>query len=157
MSPRHRNAGGRARFSVSWLPGLVLIPGAPFQAIILGVQVLAGVMLPSSIVFLHLSLNDREMLGSRLANRPWDNRVMSDTTLPPPFRVIHPLDDVPEPKLYSADLGRMPLSRRVKLRPVVVAGAYRANAAPARLARADAERDGVGRGRRGSSGHQVAQ
>ena len=39
---------------------------------------------------------------------------MSDTTLPPPFRVIHPLDDVPEPKLYSADLGRMPLSRRVR-------------------------------------------
>ena len=40
---------------------------------------------------------------------------MSDTTLPPRFRVIHPLDDVPEPKLYSADLGRMPLTRRVKL------------------------------------------
>jgi Mn2+/Fe2+ NRAMP family transporter len=54
---------------------LVLIPGAPLQAIILGVQVLAGVMLPSAIVFLQLLLNDREMLGARFANRPWNNWV----------------------------------------------------------------------------------
>jgi hypothetical protein len=39
---------------------------------------------------------------------------MSDTTLPPRFRVIHPLDDVPEPRLYTAELGRMPLTRKVK-------------------------------------------
>lgn len=55
--------------------GLVLIPGAPLQAIILGVQVLAGVMLPSAIVFLQLLLNDREMLGERFANRLWNNWI----------------------------------------------------------------------------------
>ena len=45
--------------------GLVLLPGAPLQAIILAVQVLAGVMLPAAIIFLQLLLNDREMLGER--------------------------------------------------------------------------------------------
>jgi Mn2+/Fe2+ NRAMP family transporter len=55
--------------------GLVLIPGAPLQLIILSVQVLAGVMLPSAIVFLQLLLNDRELLGARFANRPWNNAV----------------------------------------------------------------------------------
>jgi Mn2+/Fe2+ NRAMP family transporter len=55
--------------------GLVLIPDAPLQAIILGVQVLAGVMLPSAIVFLQLLLNDRAMLGERFVNRRWNNWV----------------------------------------------------------------------------------
>ena len=55
--------------------GIVLIPGAPLQTIILSVQVLAGVMLPSAIVFLQLLVNDREMLGARFANRPWNNWV----------------------------------------------------------------------------------
>jgi len=55
--------------------GLTLLPGAPLQTIILSVQVLAGVMLPVAIVFLQLLLNDREMLGIRFANRPWNNRV----------------------------------------------------------------------------------
>jgi len=55
--------------------GLVLIPGAPLQTIIISVQVLAGVMLPSAIIFLQLLLNDREMLGDRFANRPWNNWV----------------------------------------------------------------------------------
>jgi Mn2+/Fe2+ NRAMP family transporter len=55
--------------------GVVLIPGAPLQAIILGVQVLAGIMLPSAIVFLQLLLNDKEMLGERFVNRPWNNWV----------------------------------------------------------------------------------
>ena len=54
--------------------GLVLIPGAPLQTIIIGVQVLAGVMLPSAIIFLQLLLNDRELLGE-FANRPWNNVV----------------------------------------------------------------------------------
>ena len=54
--------------------GLVLIPGAPLQLIILSVQVLAGVMLPSAIVFLQLLLNDRELLGA-YANKPWNNAV----------------------------------------------------------------------------------
>ena len=55
--------------------GLVLIPGAPLQTIIVAVQVLAGVMLPSAIIFLQLLLNDREMLGERFVNRPWNNWV----------------------------------------------------------------------------------
>ena len=54
--------------------GLVLIPGAPLQLIILGVQVLAGVMLPSAIIFLQLLLNDNELLGV-YANKPWNNLV----------------------------------------------------------------------------------
>ncbi len=55
--------------------GLTLIPGAPLQAIILWVQVLAGIMLPAAIVFLQLLLNDHEMLGARFVNRPWNNLV----------------------------------------------------------------------------------
>ncbi len=55
--------------------GVVLIPGAPLQTIILGVQVLAGVMLPSAIIFLQLLLNDRAMLGEAFSNRPWNNWV----------------------------------------------------------------------------------
>ncbi len=55
--------------------GVVLIPGAPLQTIILGVQVIAGVMLPSAIVFLQLLLNDKEMLGERFVNRRWNNWV----------------------------------------------------------------------------------
>jgi len=54
--------------------GVVLIPGAPLQLIILGVQVLAGVMLPSAIIFLQLLLNDKELLGN-YANKPWNNLV----------------------------------------------------------------------------------
>jgi len=55
--------------------GLVLIPGAPLQLIILSVQVLAGLMLPSAIIFLQLLLNDKEVLGERFANRRWNNLV----------------------------------------------------------------------------------
>jgi Mn2+/Fe2+ NRAMP family transporter len=54
---------------------VVLIPRAPLQAIIVGVQVLAGVMLPSALVFLQILLNDKELLGERFVNRPWNNRV----------------------------------------------------------------------------------
>jgi len=54
---------------------VVLIPNAPLQLIILGVQVLAGLMLPSAIVFLQLLLNDRELLGDHFSNRPWNNVV----------------------------------------------------------------------------------
>jgi Mn2+/Fe2+ NRAMP family transporter len=53
---------------------IVLIPGAPLQLIILGVQVLAGVMLPSAIIFLQLLLNDKELLGEH-ANKRWNNIV----------------------------------------------------------------------------------
>jgi NRAMP (natural resistance-associated macrophage protein)-like metal ion transporter len=54
--------------------GLVLIPGAPLQLIIVGVQVLAGVMLPSAIIFLQLLLNDHELLG-KYVNKRWNNVV----------------------------------------------------------------------------------
>lgn len=55
--------------------GIVLIPGAPLQLIILSVQVLAGIMLPSAIIFLQLMLNDRELLGDRFVNKPWNNVI----------------------------------------------------------------------------------
>ncbi len=60
--------------SVAAAAGIVLIPGAPLQLIILGVQVLAGVILPSAIIFLQLLLNDKELLGE-YANKPWNNWV----------------------------------------------------------------------------------
>ncbi len=53
---------------------IVLIPRAPLQLIILGVQVLAGVVLPSAIIFLQLLLNDKELLGAH-ANKRWNNIV----------------------------------------------------------------------------------
>jgi Mn2+/Fe2+ NRAMP family transporter len=55
--------------------GLVLIPRAPLQLIIVSVQVLAGIMLPSAIIFLQLLLNDKDLLGERFANKPWNNAV----------------------------------------------------------------------------------
>ncbi|MBV9386420.1 MAG: Nramp family divalent metal transporter [Chroococcidiopsidaceae cyanobacterium CP_BM_ER_R8_30] len=55
--------------------GLVLIPNAPLQTIIIGVQVLAGVILPSAIIFLQLLLNDRELLGDEFVNKPWNNVI----------------------------------------------------------------------------------
>ncbi len=54
---------------------IVLIPGAPLQLIILGVQVLAGIMLPSAIIFLQLLLNDKELLGEKYVNKKWNNWV----------------------------------------------------------------------------------
>jgi len=45
------------------------------QLIILSVQVLAGLMLPSAIIFLQLLLNDKEVLGDRFANKRWNNVV----------------------------------------------------------------------------------
>jgi Mn2+/Fe2+ NRAMP family transporter len=54
---------------------IVLIPRAPLQLIILSVQVLAGIMLPSAIIFLQLLLNDKEVLGEQYVNKPWNNYV----------------------------------------------------------------------------------
>jgi Mn2+/Fe2+ NRAMP family transporter len=54
---------------------LVLIPRAPLQLIILGVQVLAGIMLPSAIIFLQLLLNDKDLLGAEYVNKRWNNWV----------------------------------------------------------------------------------
>jgi Mn2+/Fe2+ NRAMP family transporter len=60
---------------VALAAGVVLIPGAPLQLIILSVQVLAGIMLPSAIIFLQLLLNDRELLGEKFVNKRWNNLV----------------------------------------------------------------------------------
>jgi Mn2+/Fe2+ NRAMP family transporter len=54
---------------------VVLIPRAPLQLIIISVQVLAGVMLPSAIIFLQLLLNDRQLLGDEFANKSWNNWI----------------------------------------------------------------------------------
>ena len=55
--------------------GIVLIPHVPLQLVIISVQVFAGVILPSAIIFLQLLLNDRELLGERWVNRPWNNFI----------------------------------------------------------------------------------
>jgi len=55
--------------------GLVLIPRVPLQLVIVSVQVFAGLILPSAIVFLQLLLNDRALLGAEWVNRPWNNWV----------------------------------------------------------------------------------
>ena len=52
---------------------LVLVPKAPLQLIIVGVQVLAGIMLPSALIFLQLLLNDKEVLGAKYINKRWNN------------------------------------------------------------------------------------
>jgi Mn2+/Fe2+ NRAMP family transporter len=56
-------------FGVSIAAGaaLVLIPGVPLGSLTVGVQALAGVLLPSATVFLLLLCNDRDVLG------PWVN------------------------------------------------------------------------------------
>lgn len=54
---------------------IVLIPHVPLQLVIISVQVFAGVILPSAIIFLQLLLNDRELLGDRWVNRPWNNYI----------------------------------------------------------------------------------
>ncbi|HEX9064993.1 MAG TPA: NRAMP family divalent metal transporter [Streptosporangiaceae bacterium] len=48
---------------------IVLLPGSPLGLLTEGVQVLAGVLLPSATVFLLLLCNDKEVLG------PWVNRM----------------------------------------------------------------------------------
>jgi Mn2+/Fe2+ NRAMP family transporter len=54
---------------------IVLIPRMPLQLVIISVQVFAGLILPSAIIFLQLLLNDRELLGERWVNRPWNNAI----------------------------------------------------------------------------------
>jgi Mn2+/Fe2+ NRAMP family transporter len=61
--------------SVAAAAAIVLIPRAPLQLIIVSVQVLAGLMLPSAIIFLQLLLNDKEMLGEEFSNKRWNNWV----------------------------------------------------------------------------------
>src|SRR5215471_18216072 len=51
---------------------IVLIPGSPLGLLTEGVQVLAGILLPSLTVFLLLLCNDKEVLG------PWVNRTRTN-------------------------------------------------------------------------------
>jgi Mn2+/Fe2+ NRAMP family transporter len=54
---------------------VVLIPKMPLQLVIISVQVFAGLILPSAIIFLQLLLNDHALLGDRWINRPWNNWI----------------------------------------------------------------------------------
>jgi Mn2+/Fe2+ NRAMP family transporter len=54
---------------------VVLIPDAPLELITTSVQALAAIVLPVTIVFLNLLLNDRELLGPVLVNSRWQNAV----------------------------------------------------------------------------------
>jgi NRAMP (natural resistance-associated macrophage protein)-like metal ion transporter len=54
-------------FSIAGGAALVLIPGVPLGSLTVGVQALAGVLLPSATVFLLLLCNDKDVLG------PWVN------------------------------------------------------------------------------------
>ena len=54
---------------------IVLIPKMPLQLVIISVQVFAGLILPSAIIFLQLLLNDRALLGDRWVNRRWNNWI----------------------------------------------------------------------------------
>jgi Mn2+/Fe2+ NRAMP family transporter len=53
---------------------IVLIPGSPLGLLIEGVQVLAGVLLPSATVFLLLLCNDKAVLGPWVNSR-WTNAI----------------------------------------------------------------------------------
>ncbi len=55
--------------------GIVLIPHMPLQLVIVSVQVFAGLILPSAIIFLQLLLNDHALLGERWVNRRWNNWI----------------------------------------------------------------------------------
>ena len=66
---------GSTRSTRRWSCGaaaIVLIPGSPLGLITEGVQVLAGVLLPSATVFLLLLCNDKAVLG------PWVNRRVTN-------------------------------------------------------------------------------
>ena len=54
---------------------IVLIPHMPLQLVIISVQVFAGLILPSAIIFLQLLLNDHALLGDHWINRPWNNWI----------------------------------------------------------------------------------
>ena len=57
---------------VALAAGIVLIPHAPLGLITTAVQALAGILLPSSTVFVVLLCNDRAVLGPWV-NKPWLN------------------------------------------------------------------------------------
>ncbi len=78
----HRGVGQAKGFYGSYCllvalaAGIVLIPSAPLGLITMGVQALAGVLLPSATVFLLLLCNDRKVLGPWV-NPRWLNVVAS--------------------------------------------------------------------------------
>jgi len=77
LNSRPRDAKG---FYLSYLVSVfaagafVLVPHLPLGIINLGVQVLAGVLLPSALGFLVLLCNDKELLGP-WTNSPWLNML----------------------------------------------------------------------------------
>ncbi|SEC03285.1 Nramp family divalent metal transporter [Paenibacillus sp. GP183] len=60
--------------SIVLAAGIVMIPNAPLGIITSAVQALAGIVLPSAIVFLLLLCNDKAVLGPWV-NKPWLNVV----------------------------------------------------------------------------------
>ena len=70
-----RGPSYRSAACVADAAGIVLIPRMPLQLVIISVQVFAGLILPSTIIFLQLLLNDRALLGDRWINRPWNNWI----------------------------------------------------------------------------------
>jgi len=54
--------------------GIVLVPGAPLLSIALNANVLATVLLPTTLVFMIMLASDRQLMG-RWVNKPWTNRV----------------------------------------------------------------------------------
>jgi hypothetical protein len=81
---------------------IVLIPGAPLGTMTEYVQVLAGVLLPSAIVFLLLLCNDKAVLGPWI-NRTWLNvvttviiAVLVVLSLVLTINVLFPRVDVPK-------------------------------------------------------------
>ncbi|MHB8294684.1 MAG: NRAMP family divalent metal transporter [Acidimicrobiales bacterium] len=74
----HRGIGSAKGFYVIFTvmlvlaAGVVLVPGAPLGLVTVAVQALAGILLPSAIVFLLLLCNDSEILGPWV-NPPWLN------------------------------------------------------------------------------------
>jgi Mn2+/Fe2+ NRAMP family transporter len=71
----HKNFFEAKKFYISYIiqvlfaAGLVLIPKLPLGLITFSVQVLAGILLPSAIVFLLILCNDKALLG------PWANAL----------------------------------------------------------------------------------
>jgi Mn2+/Fe2+ NRAMP family transporter len=63
-----------AVFTIVVAGAFVLIPRAPLQLIIVGVQVLAGIILPVALVFLQILLNDKQVMGQNV-NKPWQNAI----------------------------------------------------------------------------------
>jgi hypothetical protein len=78
----HRGVGDAKGFYGSYsvlvalAAGIVLIPNAPLGLMTMAVQALAGVLLPSAMVFRLLLCNDRDVLGS-WTNPRWLNVVAS--------------------------------------------------------------------------------